>query len=308
MGCTGAQPLSFCKPDLHSAHVPPRLLLASLCWLAFSFAAEAQASPGDLAAVMGLSTADGSVRTQTSVRMALSPLPGTDSVLAMQAPLQARMPEIRACFVKAMSARAGVEGRVVVRVERKDHRHAKAKVTHNETGDPQLGACMERALARTDLRAVKGLRSGVLVAIDLRNPNAKLRESVKAHRPKVDVKQIGQGRVRSVGGTQNGEVTFSLEASAYAREALIDLHNDMQARLAGLLDCRRKASRRGQPAEGTVSSTVTVNAEGVARSSRPKSTAPRGRQMSECVSNWIKRANRDRLKGVEADLVVAFSP
>jgi hypothetical protein len=255
---------------------------------------------------MGLSTADGSVRTQTSVRMALAPVVATDSVAALQAPVQAQMPTLRDCFAKAMSASADVEGRVVVRLEQKGRRKPQAHVTQNETGDARLGECMRDTLAAVAIGEVKALHSGVLVSIDLRNPTARLRANRVDQKQSIPMKHVAGGRIRSEGGTQNGEVTFVIEGSAYARDALAELHQDMQARLAGLLDCRRKASRRGKPAEGTITSSVTIDGSGEAKPSGVQSSV-RGKQASQCVSSWLARGDRSRLKVVQADLQIAFA-
>jgi hypothetical protein len=238
--------------------------------------------------------------------MAVSPVVNRDSVSALQHPVQARMADVRACFAKAMSSSADVEGRVVVQLQRKA-RHTRAHVIQNETGNTGLGECMRETLAvvaRSDLRA---LQSGVLITIDLRNPAARLRAVRATQKTVVPMTHVSGGRLRSSGGTQNGEVTFVLEASAYARDALAELHEDMQSRLAGLLDCRRKASRRGRPVEGTIRSTVTINGTGEARPGEIRSSV-RGRQVGECVSTWVGRGDRSKLKVVQAQLEIAFAP
>lgn len=255
---------------------------------------------------MGLSTADGSVRTQTSVRMALSPIVATDSVVALQGAVQAQMPDVRDCFAKAMSASSDVEGRVVVRLERDGRRAARAHVLQNETGDASLGECMRETLTRAAVPDVKALRTGVLVTVDLSNPTARLRATRGTQKQAVPMTHVSGGRLRAEGGTQNGEVTFVLEGSAYARDALAELHQDMQSRLAGLLDCRRKASRRGKPAEGTISSVITINGTGEVKPSEVHSSL-RGKQAGECVSTWVGRGDRTKLKVVQANLQIAFS-
>ncbi len=248
-------------------------------------------APGDFAAAMGLSTADGSVRTQTSVRMSLSPMPGTDFVMVMSGPVQARLPEVRACFAAAMLANARAEGRIVLQLEAAGHGKAKAVVTLDQTGDPKTAECMRTALSRTDLRKVKSPRAGVVVALELTNPAARVHESMQRQirAQTVEVRELGGGRVQSEGGTYAGEVRFELAASAFARPALEKVHRDLTARLAGLLDCRRKATRRGMTGEGAIELGVSLDQGRAARTKTLRSELA-DRNAPQCVSAWIGKS------------------
>lgn len=251
----------------------------------------AHAAPGDFAAAMGLSAADGSVRTQTSVRMSLSPVPGSDSVMVMSGPVQARMGDVRSCFATAMATNPRAEGRVVVQVETAPKGKAKTQVTLNETGDQALAECMSKALARTDLKAVKHPKAAVLVALDLVNPTARMREALdrKAEASKVPVRTLGGGRVQADGGTHEGEVRFQLTTSAFARPELERVHRDLSDHLAGLLDCRRKASKRGMKNDGSIELDLRVDA-GKAVRSRTVHSDLTDRSAPQCVSTWFNKS------------------
>lgn len=241
---------------------------------------------------MGLSSADGSVRTQTSVRMSLSAVPGSDFLMAMSAPVQAQMTDVRTCFAEAMSNNARAEGRVVVQVDAASRGRAKAQVTLNETGDAKLAECMRRALSRTDLRNVKTPRASVLVALDLTNPAARMRESLdkrSANTQVVPVRNVGGGRVQAEGGTFAGEVRFELTTTAYARPALERLHRDLNARIAGLLDCRRKANRRGRKNDGAIELGLSLDPGRKARARTVRSELF-DRSAPQCVSEWLGKS------------------
>ncbi len=256
---------------------------------------------------MGLSTADGSVRTQTSVRMSLSPVPGSDFVMAMSAPVQARMGDIRTCFAEAMASNPRAEGRVVLQVDAASRGRAKAQITLNETGDPKLAECMRRALAQTDLHALKSTRASIVVALDLTNPTARMRESMEKRRAvaqTVPVKTLGGGRVYSEGGTYAREVRFELTTSAFARPALERLHRDLNARLAGLLDCRRRATQRGMTGVGAIELGLTFN-RGHARARTVRSELA-DRTAPQCVSTWIDKS-ATRGAGAEGPTEIALT-
>jgi len=268
----------------------------------------AHAEPGDIAAAMGLSTADGSVRTQTSVRMSLSPVPGRDDVMLMSVPVQARMGDVRACFAQAMATNARAEGRVVVRVDAAGKGKASAAVTLNDTNDVVLGECMRKALSRTDLSSVKSPKASVLVALDLTNPTARLREAMtrRAETAVVPVRALAGGRVQAGGGTHEGEVRFELTTSAFARPELERVHRDLSSHLAGLLDCRRKASKRGMKVDGAIELDLRVEG-GRAVRSRTVHSELTDRNAPQCVSAWFNKSLSAPNSATEIALTVHFT-
>ncbi len=264
------------------------LLVAQMARVPSSATAEV---PGDFAASVGLSGADGRVHAQTSVRLSLSSLPGADHVAVMSAPVQARMDAVRTCFGRAMKRDANFEGRVVLKLEAAARGKATAEVTRDETGDAKLVECLVRALGRTDLRAVNVVGAGVLVALELSNATVRMRarmDEVSETLRRVQVRQVAGGRVQTDGGTYGGEVRFELSTSAFARPTLERLHRELSAHVAGLLDCRRKASRRGVPAEGAMSVHVSVDRERRART-RTVTSELASRTAPQCVGEWVTK-------------------
>ncbi|MDB4990199.1 MAG: hypothetical protein JWN04_5377, partial [Myxococcaceae bacterium] len=96
----------------------------------------ADANGGGIAAAIGLTAADGSVRTQAGVRLSINVAPGAaDRVYAMSGPVQARMTNLRECFAQAMARSATTEGRAEFELEAGAHGAAKVKLTVDETHD-----------------------------------------------------------------------------------------------------------------------------------------------------------------------------
>ncbi len=278
--------------------------LASLALGAGTHAARADAN-GGIAAAIGLTAADGSVRTQAGVRLSISGVPGApDRVLAMSGPVQARMPAIRECFAAALQRSPTTEGRAEFELEASGRGAAKVHVTADETGDAVLVSCMRSSLARAPLERVpRGSRA--LVGLYLSNPLAALRKrQAQTAQAAADVQMLSGGRAQSEGGTQAGEVKFRVVGSAYAAGTIAVLSRDVSTQLAGLLDCRRKASRHGHDAYGSLEIELMLR-DGELAHGAPRGTLKQG--APQCVARWLDRLDTARLGDADLDLAISFS-
>ncbi|HEY6876958.1 MAG TPA: hypothetical protein VI299_03025 [Polyangiales bacterium] len=255
---------------------------------------------GGITAAVGLTAADGSVRTQTGVRLSITPAPGApDRVVAMSAPVQARMASVRDCFASAMLRSPAVEGRAEFEVE-SARVGAKVRVTANETGDAQLASCMKSSLAAASFAGVpRG--SKARVGLYLSNPVAALQK--RMHRPAAQVK-IADGRAAGEGGTQAGDVKFKLSGAAQSAKTIGDLQSDITANLAGLLDCRRKASKHGD-ARGSVEMELKLR-RGALGHANTRSNLKRG--APQCVESWLSKLDTKRLDDADVQLAISFTP
>lgn len=283
--------------------VPFSALALALTFVSASGRAEA---PQGLALALGLSGADGTVRTQANVKLSVSPAPGSpDYAVAMGTPVAQRMPEIRACYGEAMARSAEVQGRATFEVEALSKGRARARVTSDQTGDRRMLECMRASLSRTKFtRVPEGVRS--LVTLDLVNPAAGVRKQVRQQQGAAPVRLLPGGRAESYGATQAGEVQFRISGKASERRAIEALHRDISARFAGLLDCRRKASRRDQPSRGTVTVDVTLERGRVVRA-RPRAERSVGPKAPKCVVDWLNRADGAHLMPAELQLAITFN-
>jgi hypothetical protein len=257
---------------------------------------------------MGLTDADGTVRTSASVRVALAPASGVgDFAARMRDPVQTQMGPIRQCFAEAMVRTAGVQGRAVFELEALAHGRARAKTARDETGDAAMVECMRAALTAVPLTGLPaGARS--LVSLMLTNPAAQVRAGMERRAQAASaVKMIEGGRAETAGATQQGEVQFAVRGSAYAASTLSELHQDVSGRLAGLLDCRRKASRRNRPAEGTITLDVQVRDGKIARVST-KENGVNDRSAPQCVQKWLSKSDvHGGASTANVELAVTFS-
>ncbi len=265
--------------------------------------AQAEA-PGDLAA-LGLSGADGTVRAQANVKMSMGPAPGSpDVAVRMGEPVRQQMGAIRACFGQAMSRSATVQGEVVFELEALARGRARARVTSNRTGDVEMARCMRGHLGRANLQGIpRGARS--VITLEFTNPSAHKRGATKAVAAESPVKIRPDGRAESEGRTQGGEVQFRISGDAADRRAIERLHNDVSARFAGLLDCRRKSSTRRHASSGTITLKLAIK-QGKVSKLRSKADRSVGYKAPGCVMEWLGRADGSRLVAADLELAITF--
>ena len=279
------------------------LALALLCALGGPAGASAEA-PGGLAA-LGLSGADGTVRAQANVRLAVAVAPGSpDFAVRMSGPVRQQMAGIRMCFGQAVGRNATLQGRASFEIEALAQGRSRTRVTLNRTGDQEMVECMRTSLSQVTFSGIpRGARS--LITLDLTNPGASSRLAAKTAEAESPVKILPGGRAESEGSTQQGEVQFRISGSAEASNAIENLHNDVSQRFAGLLDCRRKSSTRHRPASGTITLKLSLQQGKVAKM-RSKADRTVGYKAPGCVMEWLGRADSTRLKPAEVELAITF--
>jgi hypothetical protein len=264
--------------------------------------------PTNFAAAMGIASADGTVRTQAGVHMTVAAssdvdgtrLEGTRSALA------ARMTEVRRCFSDAMHRSAGVDGSVVVEIAAQPRGRFDTKLKSNGSGDAVMAECMRGALAAAQFRALpQGARVEATLSID--NPVARLRKRQAQRSVLENVRMLGGGLAESVGGTQEKEVGFRVVGSAYASHTIGGLNQQFLTNLPGLLDCRRKASRRNRTAEGSVELDISI-ASGKLSRVVTKSNTMNDRRAQTCINAWLTRVDASQLASADLDVTVSFAP
>ncbi|MDB4971905.1 MAG: hypothetical protein JWN48_246 [Myxococcaceae bacterium] len=281
------------------------LLLLGATIPALPDSAHADANGGGIAAAIGLTAADGSVRTQAGVRLSISVAPGAvDRVLAMSGPVQARMSNLRACFSEAMLRSPTTEGRAEFELEAGSRGGARVKLTLDETHDAALVGCMKKSLAKVSLKSVpRGSRA--LVGLYLSNPVAALRKRMAAQAPVSSVRMVAGGGAESEGGTQAGEIKFKVSGAARSAKTIAGLQRDISSQLAGLLDCRRRAFRKERAAaHGRVELDLKLRAGKLAHGptqSTLKSGAP------QCVEQWLGKLDTASLADADLKLAISFS-
>lgn len=263
--------------------------------------------PTGFAAAMGIASADGTVRTQAGVQMTLSGSADLDSgrLDSARSALQQRMGEVRRCFSEAMQRSAGVDGSVVVEISVQPRGRFDAKLKSNASGDTVMGECMRSALAAAPFRTLpQGARLEATLTID--NPVARLRKRQAQRSVLENVRMLGGGLAESVGGTQEKEVAFRVVGSAYASQTIGGINRQFLTNLPGLLDCRRKASRKTRTAEGSVAFDIAIEGGKLARV-QTKSNTMNDRRAQTCINSWLARVDASQLASADLDVTVSFA-
>lgn len=292
---------------------PPlvRLLRASTLLLALGAAqlsadASVARAEGGIAAAMGITSADGTVRTQAGVRLALS---APEQLTARQIEgtrnsLRGRMNDVHRCFSEAMIRSAAVDGSVVVELTAQARGRVQAKTKQDRSTDPTMAECMRASLSSAVLKGVP-VGSKVDATLEINNPVAKLRAKQAKRSVLEDVHMLGGGMAESTGGTQENEVGYRVAGSAYASQTIGALNQQFQTNLPGLLDCRRKSSRRTRTAEGSLSLDISIEAGRMAV--QTKSNSMNDRRAHGCIAAWLQRVDASQLASAQLDVTVSFA-
>jgi hypothetical protein len=256
-----------------------------------------------VASAMALSDADGTVHARAGVRVALtSPLGETDRTAAFRPWLSGRMASLRQCFTSALTQNSRVSGQVTFDVRALGPSKLEVKLARDEVHDELATSCVRSALSSGAI-AARGARAQVTVTFD--NPVVRL-GVVDPSQRRADVRVLGSGLAETSVHTQGSEVHVDVTASAYARSSLAQLGGRAATDLAGLLDCRRKASRRARPAQGT----VTVSgfaADGHVGDVRVVDNTLSDRRAPACVSAWLAQLDVSGLEKMGFSARVTFS-
>lgn len=255
---------------------------------------------------MGITSADGTVRTQAGVRLALSaPAQLSERQIdSARSSLRSRMSDVHRCFSDAMIRSATVDGSVVVELTAQPRGRVLAKTKQDRSGDAAMAECMRGSLASAVLKGVP-VGTKVDATLEINNPVAKLRAQQARRSVLEDVHMLAGGLAESTGGTQEKEVGYRVAGSAYASQTIGALNHQLRTNLPGLLDCRRKASRRTRTAEGSMSLDVAIDAGRIAV--QTKSNSMNDRRAQSCIAAWLQRVDASQLASAELDVTISFA-
>ena len=278
-----------------------RALAAALFLVGSAGVQGAHADHGGVAA-LSLTAADGSMHTHTGVRLAISPAPGAaDRVVAMSAPVQARMGALRTCFTEAMQRSPRIGGRAEFDVEVRAH-SPRVRLMRDDTGDRPLVSCLRRALSQASFpRVPRGSRARI--GVQLNNPLA-----TQSAKPATvgSVRMLAGGRAESEHGMLEGDIKVRLTGSATAVPTISRLQQDIASQVSGLLDCRRKAMRTESDSPYNIAIPLVVREGRALEHGRPRASENTARAPA-CVTEWLTRLDTKRLQDADLELAISFS-
>jgi hypothetical protein len=307
LSLTGAlsEDLEVQYPPLE-AHAWRRALRACSFCLPLVLASFAAAdAPKPATSALALSDADGNVRAHAGVRLSMSGMPGTpDGTAAFQPIVRSRMGALRMCFTSALAQDGRAGGEVQLALQAGTAGKLVAKVVRGPARDAFLAQCAASALTG---EVAPGTSRGSRVQVSVLFDNPVVRLGVVDPRMRsAEVRTAHGGMVETTSATQANEVKLSLKAPRKADAALGKIGARANAQIAGLLDCRRKSSRRARPAHGTIEVSGQIQ-DGKVRNVQVHSNGVGDRKASACVSAWLTRLDVHDLERAPLLAAVTFS-
>lgn len=228
----------------------------------------------------------------------------------MSSRVRRQMAQVRSCYGRAVAKHPTLGGKVDLRLEAGKRGVAKVWVMQAAVEHKRLAKCFAKALRGASLVGIPA-KAAAKVRIDFSNSGAagastmarRAREAVR-----VKLRKERDGTLSSKGATQGGEVQFSLRAKKRgqsAATALESLHKDVADRLAGLLDCRRRAGRRGMRNRGALVFDVQTG-RGEVQRVRTVSSQLQDPKAPQCVKTWLAKAPANALKPGRVLLTLQF--
>jgi hypothetical protein len=256
-----------------------------------AFAIVACASAPALAQEMGQGEAR--ITSRSDVRLSMESMPGTSgaAVSMLGQRVGSRMAQIRGCYEERIEQDPTVTGTLRLRFLLEARGAPRIEVDNDGVGDREVLRCIERVLegipAPQLTRPTRAIVQLVLANTAARGAERAAERAEQAQQ--VELTNDPQGNPTSRGGTPDGRVVFTLTGrGAGGGPAVTAAHRALLTALPGLMDCRRRAGRRGRSPAGDLGGWMQI-ATGRAPTARvTRSTVPNERTQS-CVGRVLDR-------------------
>jgi hypothetical protein len=252
------------------------------------------------------------ITTRSDVRMRIDSGPGTSGrrLQDMAEAVTSKMGQVRQCYADIVEERPGVTGSMRIRVSLPRNPRGRVQLeVEDSVGDRQLKRCIERSLRRASFRGVD--RPAIVFAqLEFTNSAAAAVERVAERREEaaqVRVSHNADGKPQASGGTANGLVRFTLTGQGRASdEAVAAAQRAVRAAIPGLLDCRRRASRREMNPEGALTVNLRIPRRGRAQARTTENTLE-DQRAPICVGRALARAPYAAEAAGRVQVVVRFA-
>jgi len=242
--------------------IAPALLFTPA--LLFSSEASAQQPvPGVGVNGTGMGQGAASITTRSDVRLALESDRGTnnDRLQAIGRAVGQKMAAVRSCYTRAAAADPTVTGELRLRVSLDGGRgRPSVEITTDLLSDDALQTCVLTAMRAVELQGVER-PAAAIVSLEFANSAARGTQAVQDSRAR-QVASVGtnaQGQAQAQGSTGEREISYDVTAvGATSSTAVAAVQRGLTDGLAGLLDCRRRAGRRGASPAGVITLTAQI--------------------------------------------------
>ncbi len=264
-----------------------------------------------LALAQRMDQGEARITARSDVRMEIATAPGTPrtELETLGAAVGQRLSAVRTCYAERVGENPSVRGTLVLRVSPGRSGRAGAAVQNDGLDDAPLRTCTIDAVQAA---SVAGVRAGsaIIVTFTFANSAAEGHERMQERRAEaatVALETAPDGRIAARGGPESGEVRYTVLGAADKREAVASVHGAMRTAIPGFLDCRRRATRRGDSPAGEIRVELSVDVNGRGRVGRTRSTVV-DPQSGRCVQNVLLRATYAREARGRYTIVVENAP
>lgn len=277
-------------------------------WL---LAAPAAAQGAGGVAGSGMSDGGAHITTRADVSLSLESAPGTGAarVQAWGVAMGPTMTAIRRCYDEVVAERPTVQGSMRILVSLPASGDITLEVSEDTTSDAALLRCVRRALSATTTTDLHR-PSGVFAVLQFTNTAASSAAASAVAAAEADVVDVShEGGVPSASGeAREGLVRWTVRGEADTSDALVaDGFRLMRSGIAGLLDCRRRASRRGMDPSGTMVVALRLRA-GRAATPTVRSSTVADTTAGRCVSQRLGRAPHEPAESGSVEVEITFVP
>lgn len=258
----------------------------------------------------GMHDGSGAITHHAAVELTMESTPGTSAarIAALGRAVAPRMTAIRTCYDGVAAARPTVEGTMRVTIELAEGRGA-ATVTVSEDAvhDAELVRCVRTAIAALDPADVTRPAGGVVI-LSFTNTAAAGIAGAAAHADSGSDVTITResGHPEATGEAREGALRLRVSGEASATDELVrEAYRVVSSSIPGLLDCRRRASRRGADPAGDVTLHLSLTS-GRAASATVVGSTVAAATAGACVVEKLERAEHTSTATGTVDVVITF--
>lgn len=230
------------------------------------------------------------ITTRSDVRLSMESVPGTSAVRlsALGRSIGAGMSAMRTCYGEVIAARPTVVGTMRLRVSLGERGAPEIEILEDGPNDRELSTCIRGVIARQDVSEV-GRPAAAIVVLEMQNTAARGAAETAARAETAAEIPIAREEGRPLARGEAPGVRFLVRGAADTADALVaEGMRVVRSQIAGMLDCRRRAGRRGMDPSGTIDLRMRM-AQGRAPAMDVVATTVRDERAPVCLERALER-------------------
>lgn len=248
------------------------------------------------------------ITTRSDVRLSMESVPGTSSarLTALGRAIGAGMGAMRTCYGEVIEQRPTVTGTMRLRVSLGARGAPEIEVVEDGPDDRALTTCIRGVITRQDVSGVERPAAAIVV-LEMQNTAARGAAETAARADEAADVPVAREEGRPVARGEAPGVRFVVRGAADSGDPLVaEGLRVVRSQIAGMLDCRRRASRRGMDPTGTIDLRMQMRSGHPPTLEVVRSTV-RDERAPQCLEQALERPHRTPEAGPAAlDVSVEF--